>query len=190
MWIWEKKRGFVECKMIGCFTANTECLLRGTEWIKCPGILQAVIIRRYVIWIESFATLNTNLLWPILGIITYLVTHWSTVLPAKLTGLQLVKKFPIFYVTRKFITAFTSARHLSLSWANSIQSIPPHPTSWRSILILSSHLRLRLPSCLFPLGFPTKTLYIHLPPYKLHAQPISFFSILSPAQYSVSSTDH
>jgi hypothetical protein len=33
----------------------------------------------------------------------------------KLTGSQLVKKFPSFYGTRRFITAFTSARHLSLS---------------------------------------------------------------------------
>jgi len=32
--------------------------------------------------------------------------------------------------------------HLSLSWAWSIQAIPPHSTSWRSVLILSSHLRL------------------------------------------------
>ena len=36
---------------------------------------------------------------------------------------------------------------------------PPHPTSWRSILILSSLLRLDLPSGLYPSGFPTKTLY-------------------------------
>jgi hypothetical protein len=36
-----------------------------------------------------------------------------------------------------FITPLTSARHLSLSWARSIQSMPPHPTSWRSILILT-----------------------------------------------------
>jgi len=63
---------------------------------------------------------------------------------------------------RRFITAFTSARHLSLFWASSIQSIPPHPTSWRSILILSSHLRLGLSSDLFPSGFPTTTLYMPL----------------------------
>jgi hypothetical protein len=43
----------------------------------------------------------------------------------KLTVSQLVKKFPAFYGTRKFITAFTKARHLSLSWATSIQSMPP-----------------------------------------------------------------
>ena len=40
---------------------------------------------------------------------------------------------------------------------------PPHPTYWRSILILSSYLRLGLPSGLFPSGFPTKTLYTALP---------------------------
>ena len=52
---------------------------------------------------------------------------------------------------------YSSARHLSLPWANSIQSPQPLPTSWRSILILSSHLRLGLPNGLFPSGFPTKT---------------------------------
>jgi len=81
------------------------------------------------------------------------LTPWSRVLLQKLTGLQLVKKFPAFYGARRFITALTSARHLSLSWASSIQSIPPHPTSWRSILILSSYLRLGLSSGLFPSWF-------------------------------------
>ena len=37
-------------------------------------------------------------------------------------------------------------------------SIPPHPTYWRYILILSSRLRLGLPSGLFPSELPTKTL--------------------------------
>ena len=53
-------------------------------------------------------------------------------------------------------------RHLSVSWASPFQSICPHPTSWRSVLILSIHLRLGLPSGLFPYGFPTITLYTPL----------------------------
>ena len=73
----------------------------------------------------------------------YLLTPWSTALLEKLTGSQQVKKFPVFYGTKRFNTAFTSARHLSLYWASSIQSIPPNPTPWRSTLMLLSHLRLR-----------------------------------------------
>ena len=43
----------------------------------------------------------------------------------------------------------------------------------------------------YPQVFPPKP-YIRLssPPYALHAPPISFFSILSPEQYWVRSTDH
>ena len=62
-----------------------------------------------------------------------------------------------------FITMFTSSRHVSLSWASSIQSMLPHTTSWKSILILYSYLSLSHPSGLFPSGFPTKTLYTHIP---------------------------
>ena len=120
-----------------------------------------------------------------------LLTPRCRVLLEKLTGLQLVKKFPAFHGTPRFITALTSVRHLSLPWASPIQSIYPHPTSWRSILILSTHLRLGLPTGLLPSGFPTKTLYTPSPhPYAPHAQSISFFSILSPAQYWARSTNH
>jgi len=44
----------------------------------------------------------------------YLLTPWRRVLPEKLTGLQLVKKFPAFHGTRRFFTALTSVRHLSI----------------------------------------------------------------------------
>jgi len=121
----------------------------------------------------------------------YLLTPWCRILFEKLAGLQLVKNFPAFHGTRRFITALTSVRHLSLFWASPIQSIYPHSTSWRSILILSTHLRLGLLSGLLPSGFPSKTVYTPSPhQYAPHAQPISFFSILSSTQYWVSSTNH
>ena len=47
-----------------------------------------------------------------------------------------------------------------LSQINSVYA--PHPTSQRSILILSSHLRLCLPGGLLPSGFLTKALYTPL----------------------------
>ena len=86
-------------------------------------------------------------------------TPWCKVLLEKLTGCHPVKT-PAFYGTRRFINAFTSARRLSLYWASSIQSIPPHPTSWRSILISSSHLRLEVVS--FPQVIPPKHMRIHV----------------------------
>ena len=78
----------------------------------------------------------------------YQLTPFITLLTAKLTDHQVMHKFLVFYGT-----AFTSARHLSLSRARSIQSMPPNPISWRSFLILSSHIRLGLPSGIFTSRF-------------------------------------
>jgi len=64
----------------------------------------------------------------------HLLTPWCRVLPEQLPCLQLIKKFPAFHGTRRFITALTSVRHVFLFWATAIQSTCPHPTSWRSIL--------------------------------------------------------
>ena len=123
-------------------------------------------------------------------LLIYLLTEWSRVLLEQLTGLQLVRKFPTFYGIRRFINAFTSARHLSLSWARPIQSMPPHPTSWRSILILFSHLRLVLPSGLFP-QLSSRNPFLHLFFSMRATYPAQFILlILSPEQNWVSSTDH
>ena len=86
----------------------------------------------------------------------YLLTPWTRVLLEN--WFKLAKKFPAFYGIRGFITAFTNACHRCLTWVTSIPSMPSHPTSWRSIWILSFHLCLGLPSGLFPSGFFTKTL--------------------------------
>jgi len=86
--------------------------------------VQHFIVQLTIVWCHHFP-------------LTYLLTPWCRVLLEKLTSLQLVKKFPAFHGTRRFITVLTSVRHLSLSWASPIQSLYTHPTSWRSILILS-----------------------------------------------------
>jgi len=70
-----------------------------------------------------------------------ILTPWDRVLLEKLTDSQLLKKSHKLYGIRSYITAFTNVRHLSLSWARSIQSMPSHPSSWKSISILSSYLR-------------------------------------------------
>jgi len=117
----------------------------------------------------------------------YLLTPCSRVLLKKITGSAASQETPRIFGTPRFIAVLTSARHLPLSWANSIQSPQPPPTSWRSILILFSHLRLGLPNGLFPSEPCTP---LSPAPYVPHAPPISFFSILPPAQYSVRGTDH
>jgi len=121
---------------------------------------------------------------------SYLLTQWSRVVPEKLTGSQLLKKFPAFYGTRRFITAFTNARHLSLSWVRPIQSMPPSH-------FLKIHFNFILPSTpryfewslsiRSPHQSPVCTPYFL--PYVLHNPHISFFSIWSPKQYMVKSTD-
>ena len=76
-------------------------------------------IRKHKLYVTNLAESKTTLRFPqnyyYYYLLTYLLTLWSRVLSEKLTGFQLVKKFPAFYRTRNFITAFTSARHLSLS---------------------------------------------------------------------------
>jgi hypothetical protein len=59
---------------------------------------------------------------------THLLTPWNRVLLEKLTGSAASQEMPRIFGTRRFLTVPTSARHLSLSWANSIQSPQPHPT--------------------------------------------------------------
>jgi len=57
-------------------------------------------------------------------VITHIqLTPYSRVSPEKLTGHHIVKKFPAFYGTRRYVTTFTNDRHLSLSSARSIQTI-------------------------------------------------------------------
>jgi hypothetical protein len=66
---------------------------------------------------------------------------------------------PAFYGTWWFITTFRRSLHLSLFWTRPI----PFYSYPRSILILSTHPYLGLPSGFFPSGFPTNNLYTFSP---------------------------
>jgi hypothetical protein len=87
---------------------------------------------------------------------------WSWALLERPSVVRTLDSFPAFYGTRRFNTEYTRPLRLFLSWARPIQSTSPHPNSKKSILILSIHLRLGLPSGLFHYGFPTNNLYAFL----------------------------
>ena len=95
-----------------------------------------------------------------LYLLTYLLTPCSRVLLEKLTCFQLVKKFPAYSGT--LIIAFTSAGHLSLSRARSIQSMP-------TSCFLKIHLNIILPSTLgsskWCLSQPKRWMHPSSPPY-------------------------
>jgi hypothetical protein len=88
-------------------------------YVKCPGLLTDHI-KVFSVLASAKSRLGVKFQEnPSNGsrdyLLTYLLTPRSKILLGKLTGLHLVKKFPAFYGTRRFITALTSARHLSLS---------------------------------------------------------------------------
>ena len=85
-----------------------------------------------------------------------ILTPLSRVFLEKLTVPQLVTKFPAILATWIFVTAFKQSHHVCLSSHNNRVQDPPPPLppviSWRTILILFSHVSLGLPSGLFPSG--------------------------------------
>jgi len=86
----------------------------------------------------------------------------------KLTGSQLLKKYPAFYGNRGFITAFTGSPQLV---PNLIQINPVHDSARflrGYVLILSSPIRRSPPRGLLPTGFPHQNLLCSCPPYILH----------------------
>jgi hypothetical protein len=96
-------------------------------------------------------------------LLTCLLTLWSRVLLEKLTGSAASQEIPCILWNPKFHyrTHKCPPPVPILSQLHPVPTTPP--TSWRSILVLSSHLRLGLPIGLFPSGFPTRTPCTTLP---------------------------
>ena len=97
------------------------------------------------------AFLTRSLSWPKLNVqiplvprsehTAYLLTQSMVQSPSWAANwFAVTQEIPRISRNPKVHTALTSVRHLSLSWVSPIQFIYPHPTSWRSIQILSTHL--------------------------------------------------
>ena len=90
-----------------------------------------------------------------------------------------IQIFPSFYGTRRFITVFTAARHLSLSWAISLRFMRS-PRISLSIILMWFCLCLGLPNGLLHPRFPPKFCTYFCLRYSnnhhyFHAQSISWF---------------
>jgi hypothetical protein len=88
------------------------------------------------------------------------LTPCSRVLLEKLTVSHLVKEFPVFCRTQKFVTMFRRVCHISLCWTTYIRLTISHLISLWSVLIIPTYLWLGRPHGLLPSHLPTKTLYI------------------------------
>lgn len=83
---------------------------------------------------------------------------WLSIFLENLTVPQIVQKLSAFYGTRRFITVFTRAQNVSLSWA--ALSTVPLRSFFKTLLPFTPE-----PSMfLFPSIFPTKILYAFLFP--------------------------
>jgi hypothetical protein len=86
---------------------------------------KSVVIRDYCCK-DNYA-INIKLRIGIIIFFPQLTDTTEQILLGKLTVTQLVRKFPAFYWTLRFITVFTRARHRPLSWARRIQSTHTSP---------------------------------------------------------------
>ena len=90
---------------------------------------------------------------------TYLLTYFIEQSPSwEANRFSASQEIPRTLGNQSFIAEFTSARCLSILWASFIQSMPPHPISSSSILILSSHPNLGLCKWSLSLRFPHQSL--------------------------------
>jgi hypothetical protein len=89
-------------------TLNTKAIYNPTYSNVCPqSPVTDTRAREAAITTNKSLQITKSFTKPYINILIHSLTPCSTVLLQKLTGFQLVKKFPAFYGTRRFITAFT-----------------------------------------------------------------------------------
>ena len=93
--------------------------LKDTNITTCWGFIVIVIALIIIIIIITIIV--------VIIIIIIIITPWSRVLLEKLTCALLVKKFPTFYGTQKFITAFTEPATSPYPKPDEPSPCPPPP---------------------------------------------------------------
>ena len=125
-------------------------------------------------------------------LLTYLLTPWSRVLLEKLTSkLQLVKKFPAFTEPESSspypqVPATCPYPQPTPSCPHDPLQLPEDPSQYYPLIYVLVSAMTSFPQA----SPPTPCAQLYPPPYAPYALPISFVSILPPAQYCVRSTDH
>ena len=118
-------------------------------------------------------------------LITYLLTPWSRVLLEKLTGFTANQEIPRILCNPK-VHYRTHKRPPPVPILSQLHPVPTTPSHF-----LKTHHVLVSPVVSFPQVSPPKPCaHLSLPPYVPHAPPISYFCILSNAQYWVRSTEY
>ena len=130
-------------------------------------------------------------MWGLTNHLTKYLTPFGGLILEKLIGCQQVQSCSTFCGTWRFITVFTTAHHLYLSWARRIHSTPPYPMSLTGSLILSSSLGQSFPSGILSSGFLTKkrscnSLILSPPPNTCHVPSLKW----SPTECFERRTNH
>jgi len=94
-------------------------------------------------------------------------------LPKMLTVVHLIKKFPASYGASVFLILLSRARNFPLSLATIYQTVPSLPVSLIPIVTIS-HLRLDLPSGLFPSDCPPALSIPLSSPHSFSTSPLSY----------------
>jgi len=196
----------VSCHVVECRYAASHALprrphLKGHKANSCPHLIRCQIphtdvTNKLILWNAIHRFISVQLLdklpfpltsRPYIDLLSTILTNSMEQSPyweaSSCSASQEVSR--ILNKTRNCISFSTKPRHLYLSGARSILFTPSHVTSLKHVLVSPSHLRLYLPSCLFPSGSS-----VCFSPLPLYCYPNIYFPVFEMVAFKdVSASD-